>query len=129
MYDGIEAEMKIGNFSVTPYYAKISNSSDDDLAANDGREASGSLDVNEMGLIAKYDNKNRDLVASVLYAKRSSERRSSLYNSSSPTDDSFNRGSTSVTVIEPFVSKKWENLTASFEASIQSGDLSLIHIS
>lgn len=123
MYDGIEAEMKIGNFSVIPHYAKISNYDDGGTsgAINDGREASGSLDVRELGLIAKYDNKNRDLVASVLYAKRSSERRNTLYNASTTTVDNT-RGKTEVTVIEPYVSKKWNKLKVAAEASIQTGD-------
>jgi hypothetical protein len=120
MYDGIEAEMKIGNFSVIPHYAKISNYNDS-ATPNDGREGSGSLDVRELGLIAKYDNKNRDLVASILYAKRSSERRNSLYNSTTPGGE-IDRGKTEITVIEPYVSKRWNKLKVSAEASLQSGD-------
>lgn len=122
MYDGIEAEMKIGSFSIIPHFAKIS-SNDGDTNANDGRAASGAFDVRELGLIAKYDNKNRDIIASVLYAKRSSERRNTLYNANpqnSATD--FSRGATSVTIIEPFVSKRWSKLKVAAEASIQSGD-------
>lgn len=126
MYDGIEAEMKIGNFSVTPYYSKISNFNNS-TTTNDGREGSGSLDVRELGLIAKYDNKNRDLVASVLYGKRSSERRNSLYNSATTTSDTFDRGKTSVTVIEPFVSKRWNKFRVQAEASLQSGDYGNIY--
>ena len=124
MYDGIEAEMKIGNFSVIPHYAKISNY-DDGSFANDGREASGSLDVRELGLIAKYDNKNRDLIASILFAKRSSERRNSLYHADTDATDattSFARGNTEVTVIEPYVFKKWNKFKVAAEASIQSGE-------
>jgi hypothetical protein len=128
MYDGIQAEMKIGNFSVIPHYAKISNYDDGrNPVANDGREASGALDVRELGMIAKYDNKNRDLVASVLYAKRSSERRNSLYNSSTPAADTLQRGKTEVTVIEPFVSKKWNKLRVALEASLQSGEYGNIY--
>lgn len=126
MYDGIEAEMKIGNFSVTPHYAKISNYNSN-TNTNAGREASGSLDVREMGLIAKYDNKNRDLVASVLYAKRSSEAKNTLYNSSSTTSDSFSRGKTSITIIEPYVSKKWNKFKVSAEASLQTGDYGQVY--
>jgi hypothetical protein len=121
MYDGIEAEMKIGNFSLTPYYAKIS-SYDDSINANKA-DASGSHDVREVGMTAKYDNKNRDLVVSVLYAKRSSESKNSLYNSNDDTTTNVNnRGKTEVTVIEPFISKKWNKLNVAFEASLQSGD-------
>lgn len=127
MYDGIEAEMKIGNFSVIPYYAKISSYKDAG-SNDDGRAESGAYDVRELGLVAKYDNKNRDLVASVLYAKRSSERRNSFYNSET-TDGTapFDRGSTEITVIEPYVSKRWNKLKVAAEASIQSGDYGEIY--
>lgn len=122
MYDGIEAEMKIGNFSVTPHYAKIS-SYNNDPATNNGRdgEPAGNFDVRELGLMAKYDNKNRDLVASVLYAKRSSESKQSLYSGTSPSGEHLRR-KTSVTVIEPYVSKKWNKFKIAAEGSIQTGD-------
>jgi len=119
MYDGIEAEMKIANFSLVPYYAKISSLNNDNSKA----EPSGSYDVRELGVTAKYDNKNRDLVVSVLYAKRSSESKNNLYNSDTEDSSATSlRGKTSVTVIEPFVSKKWNKLKVAFEASIQSGE-------
>ncbi len=120
MYDGIEAEMKIGNFSVIPHYAKIS--SYNDASTTRQGEPAGNLDVRELGLIAKYDNKNRDLVASVLYAKRSSERRNSLYNRDTVTTSGTNRGNTEITVIEPYVSKRWNKFRIEAEASLQSGD-------
>jgi hypothetical protein len=130
MYDGIEAEMKIGNFSIIPHYAKISSYKDPNNS-NDSRPESGSYDVRELGLIAKYDNKNRDLVASILYAKRSSERRNSLYNSNTATnnlpDTAFERGNTEVTVIEPYVSKRWSKLRLQAEASLQAGDYGRIY--
>ena len=124
MYDGIEAEMKIGNFGVTPYYAKISSFND----AKDKVSADGRADVRELGLIAKYDNKNSDFVASVLYAKRSSETDNSFYNSEDGTTGvSFPRGKTAVTVIEPYVSKKWNKFKIQAEASIQSGDYGQVY--
>jgi hypothetical protein len=119
MYDGIDAEMKVGNFSLIPYWAKISSYSETSSKA----EPSGSFDVREAGVTAKYDNKNQDLVVSVLYAKRSSETKNALYNSEQ--DDAveiFNRGKTEITVIEPFISKKWNKLKVALEASLQSGD-------
>lgn len=124
MYDGIEAEMKIGNFSVIPHYAKINTNANND---GRGKQASGVTDVRELGLIAKYDNKNRDFVASILYAKRSSEQRNSLLNVSSPTDDSIARGKTAVTIIEPYVAKKWNKFKLSGEASLQSGDFGNVY--
>jgi hypothetical protein len=127
MYDGIDAEMKIGNFSVAPYYAKISNYNNGANGTNSGREASGALDVRELGLVAKYDNKNSDFVASILYAKRSSERKNSLYNSSTPTADSVPRGKTAVTVIEPYISKKWNKFKIAAEGSLQTGDYGTVY--
>lgn len=128
MYDGIDAEMKIGNFSVTPYYAKISSYQDTGTTARPaGARPAGGWDVRETGITAKYDNKARDLVVSLLYAKRFSEAKNSLYNnlpassgagSGSPRD----LGKTEVTVIEPYASKRWNKFKIAAEASIQSGD-------
>jgi hypothetical protein len=118
MYDGVEAEMKIGNFSLIPYYAKISSTD-----TNNKAQPNGTADVREMGVVAKYDNKNRDFVASLLYSKRSSETRNNLYNANSPTTDTVTaRGKTSVTIIDPYVSKKWNKFKIAAEAPIIQGD-------
>ncbi|MFL5783235.1 MAG: hypothetical protein ACJ76H_01415, partial [Bacteriovoracaceae bacterium] len=132
MYDGIDAEMKIGNFSVTPYYAKISSYDNNSAGTghNNGARPAGGWDVRETGITAKYDNKARDLVVSVLYAKRFSEAKSSLYNINTDTTGAANGdlnsptalGKTNVTVIEPYVSKKWNKFKVSAEGSLQSGD-------
>lgn len=121
MYDGVEAEMKIGNFSLIPSWAKISSTNSSDKA-----EPAGGWDVKEMGVVAKYDNKNRDLVLSVLYAKRFSESKNTLYNASgsqtNPTPADSLRGKTEVTIIDPFISKKWNKFTVSAEAPMINGD-------
>lgn len=132
MYDGIDAEMKIGNFSVTPYYAKISTYADDDsdTTTPDGARPSGGWDVRETGITAKYDNKARDLVVSVLYGKRFSEAKNSLYNNTSNTSAlPRDLGKTEVTVIEPFISKRWNKFKIAAEASIQSGDYGDVYAS
>jgi hypothetical protein len=116
MYDGIEAEMKIGNFSLVPYWAKISSYDNDDNTDDGGEEGAkpaGGWDVREMGVTAKYDNKNRDLVVSVLYGKRFAERKNSLYDGVGKSD---------VTIIEPFISKRWNKFKVAAEASLQTGD-------
>ncbi len=127
MYDGIEADMRIGNFSLIPYWAKISSYNDEkNNNSSVGAKPAGDFDVREVGVTAVYDNKNRDLVVSVLYAKRFSEPKNSLYNSddnTNPTGEAANnRGKTKVTVIEPYISKKWNKLKVAFEASLQTGD-------
>jgi hypothetical protein len=123
MYDGIEAEMKIGNFSIIPHFAKISSYNNNPNNGATGSAPSGASDVREIGLLARYDNKNTDLVASVLYAKRSSEPNNTFYNANSASSGTpINRGHTQVTVIEPFISKKWNKFKVAFEGSLQSGD-------
>lgn len=127
MYDGIEAEMKIGNFSLIPYWTKISSYNDNAANGSTGDKPSGEFDVREIGMTAQYDNKNRDFLVSVLYAKRSSEAKNSLYNSTDATGGALDRGKTSVTVIEPYITKRWNKLKVSAEASIQSGDYGNIY--
>lgn len=126
IYDGIDAEMKIGNFSIIPHYAMISNTGDDTpTPTTTPQEASGKLDVKEIGMTAKYENKNRDLVASLFYAQRSSSGGSTFYqatDSTTPTTpDLIPRGKTDVTIIAPYVSKKWDRLTVAAEGSYQTG--------
>jgi hypothetical protein len=120
MYDGIDAEMKVGNFSLIPYWAKISSYNNGGTTPK--AEPNGSYDVREAGVTARYDNKNKDLVVSVLYAKRSSESKNTLYNSDDGSATPVARGKTDITVIEPFISKKWNKFVVSAEASLQSGD-------
>lgn len=116
MYDGFEAEMKIGNFSLIPSWAKISSysSTSSKVAPN------STSDVSEMGVVAKYDNKNKDFEFSVLFAKRNAERRNSLYNSTTTTGDQA-RGKTNVTVISPYLAKKWNRFKLSLETPMLTG--------
>ncbi len=124
MYDGIDAEMKIGNFGITPYYAKISSYDNNATTVqSSGARPIGGWDVRETGITAKYDNKARDLVVSVLYGKRFSEAKNSIYNNTT-SGSAVPRaiGKTQVTVIEPYASKRWNKFKISAEGSLQSGD-------
>lgn len=124
MYDGIDAKMKIGNFSVTPYYAKISSYQNNNTTTDRpaGARPAGGWDVRETGITAEYDNKARDLVVAVQYSKRFSESKADIYNTTSSTDNSaVALGKTQVTVIEPFVSKRWNKFKVGAEATMQSG--------
>jgi hypothetical protein len=127
MYDGVEAEMKIGNFALTPYWAKITSYDNNLTGRGNGARPGGDWDTREMGLSAKYDNKNRDLVVSLLYAKRSSEQKSILYNTvPAGTATTQGNGKTSVTVIEPYISKRWNKFQIEAEGSLQTGDYGVV---
>ena len=78
-------------------------------------------------MTAKYDNKNRDLIVSVMYGKRFSEQKNSLYNTTTAGSPVVGNGKTSVTVIEPYISKKWNKLTVAAEASLQTGDYGTVY--
>lgn len=125
MYDGVEAEMKIGNFSLIPYWAKISSYDD---AVDQKVQPNGGSDVRETGVVAKYHNKNRDLVVSVLYAKRFSESKNTLYHSD--TDSSATsalRGKTEVTIIDPYIEKRWNKFKIAAEVPMMTGDYGNIY--
>jgi hypothetical protein len=125
IYDGIDAEMKIGNFSLTPHWAKISSFNNGDLREGQGgQDPTRNSDVREMGLIAKYDNRNRDLVVSVLYARRYSEFGNSLYQANpDPSSGGAADGRrTEITIIDPYIAKKWNRLTVALEAPMISGN-------
>lgn len=117
-YDGIEAEMKIANFSIIPHWAKLSS-----LNQTGEVEPTRAADVREMGLIAKYDNRNRDLLVSVLYSKRYSEFGNGLYRSNPPVSATpVPQGRTDVTIIDPYISKKWNRLKVAVEAPMIAGN-------
>lgn len=123
MYDGIEATMKIGNFSVTPYWAKISSQGDNTKNyANNNSAVNKTADVREMGVTAQYDNKNRDLVVSVLYAKRFAESGNQFYNTDTTTTNGVNRNKSNVTIIDAYASKKWNKFKVAAEIPMISGD-------
>ncbi len=124
MYDGIDAEMKVGNFSLTPYWAKISSYNNSATGGSVGSKPNGSWDVSESGVTVKYDNKNKDLIVSLLYAKRSSEPKNTFYHADTgnSTPPSNTRGGTKITIIEPYISKKWNKFKIAAEGSLQSGD-------
>lgn len=128
-YDGVEAQMQIGNFSLTPHWARL-NSFGDGANGNDDRaQASGTADVRELGLIAAYTNKATNTVASIAYIKRSSESNNGLYIVNDeiaagpigvPTTSP--RGKTNVTLINAYFEKKWEKFDLKVEVPLMSGE-------
>jgi hypothetical protein len=113
-YDGIQGEMRIGNFALTPHWARLGTY---DETKNRG-EPNGSRDVREMGLIAGYENKNTNLTMSLAYTKRFSESSNDLLYASSAQA----RGKTSVTLLDAYIAKKWEKFNFKLEVPMMSGD-------
>ena len=113
-YDGIQGEMRIGNFGLTPHWARISTYGDTNTRA----EPNGSRDVRDIGLVASYDNKNTNMTLSVAYSKRFSEGSNALYYSQA----GVKRGKTEVTLLDAYIEKKWEKWSLKIEVPTLSGD-------
>lgn len=128
LYDGIQAEVRIGNFVLTPHWARISNYSNNannNTTATPGAQPNGKADVREVGITAAYDNKTNNLYASLTYSKRQSEAENSLYQSSAdatPPGNNFARGKTSVTLIDAYLEKKWQKTRFAIEIPLLSGE-------
>lgn len=109
-YEGIEMQLKLGSFYLTPMYAKI-YSPDITVGSADGNP-NGGYDAYETNIIAGYDNPNQGLKFGVLYSLREVERKSNLYTGNEAQ---------SVTLIDIFLSKSWERLKVGLEVPMVSG--------
>lgn len=105
LYDGFEAEFKLGNFTATPSWAKISTNTN---------TPNGQFDVIEKGLTALYDNSANNLKFGVYYGQRESESNSTYYSNAQAQD---------VNIIDVFIEKKWGNFKIALEAPMLSGEV------
>lgn len=134
-YDGLEGQLQVGNFILTPHWARLNSYGQG--AANSGgntadrNQPNGQADTGEIGLIAAYDNKSTNTIASVAYTKRSSEvsgfYRNNAPDSSNPASASNNRSKTNVTMIDIYFEKRWEKFDLKFEVPIINGDIGNIY--
>jgi len=115
-YEGIEIQLKLGNFYLTPMYAKVfSPNISPDAAVNTGNP-NGSGDAIETNIIAGYDNPNNSLKVGLLYSVREVERRTAQFGGTQAQ---------SVTLIDIFVSKTWDRLTVGLEVPMMSGNVGI----
>jgi hypothetical protein len=105
LYDGFEAEFKLGSFTMTPHWVKI---------ASDATRPSGQYDILEKGLTALYDNSTKNMKFGVYYGIRESESSSPLYN---------NAGTQNVNIIDVFIEKKWGDFKVAVEIPMLSGEV------
>lgn len=117
-YDGIQGEMRIGNFSLTPHWARLGTYNTTTSRA----EANGSRDVRELGMIASYDNKNTNMTLALAFTKRFSEGKNTLYWSGANGATAVQRGHTDVTLLNAFLEKKWEKFALKIDVPTMAGD-------
>lgn len=111
-YEGIEAQLKLGSFYLTPMWAKLHTSNE---AAN------GRYDAYEVSLAGLYDNSNRNLKVGVYYSQKEVQTNNTLY------DGATDSGSQNVTLIDVFVQKEWNNFTLSLEIPMLSGEVNNLY--
>lgn len=102
-YEGIEANLKLGKFKLSPMWAKLHTSD----APN------GKYDSYETSVEALYDDPNRNLKVGVYYAVREVETSDTLYGA----------GSQNTTLVDIFVSKEWEKFSLGLEVPMLTGSI------
>lgn len=102
-YEGIEANLKLGNFKLSPMWAKLHTSDD----------PNGSYDSYETSVEALYDNPNRNLKVGVYYAVREVETNDTLYGT----------GAQNTTLVDVFFKKSWENYSIGLEVPMITGEV------
>lgn len=108
--DGITAKLKIGNFFINPYFARIS--SDGSLTR--------SHRTKETGITLLYDNIDNDMAFGVLYGVKTS---SSYSEKSVNGPAGVTLGQTDVKVTDFYFRKKFSDLSFELEVPLFSGEL------
>lgn len=109
LYNGLEAYFKLGNFKLTPVWAKIDSNTSGSGAPN------GKHDAYETAITAMYDNSNTNMKAGVYYAIREVETSNDLYGT--------NTGPHSVNIIDIFFERIWGKFAIGLEVPIISGEV------
>ena len=106
-YEGFEAKLSLGNFKVTPMWAKLHTSDN----------PNGRFDSYETSIEAMYDDANKNFKFGVYYGIREVETQDKLTNS----------GSQNITIIDVFVSKEWEKFRFGLELPMLSGKINNVY--
>jgi len=114
--DGITAKVKVGNFDIAPYWAKVSSKG----------SLARATSVSEYGVALSYDNYDNDIGFGVLYAKKDSGPNTATTAMSYDTNGNGTysaMGSTDVKIIDVYLQKKYKGLSFSVEFPYMNGDI------
>lgn len=112
--DGVSAKFKIGNFKLTPHWAKISSPSGN---------RTDTANVTDYGLQALYDNPDKDLAMGLYYGKRKSKDNNTYLQSTATTA----LGDTSVKLVDVYFKKNWSRYTLMGEIPMANGNLGHVY--
>lgn len=103
-YEGVEANLKLGNFKLSPMWAKLHTS----------KSPNGKYDSYETSLSAVYDDSNKNFKFGVYYGVREVETQ----------DELIGKGSQNINIIDVYVQKAWENFEIGLEVPMLTGEIS-----
>lgn len=117
VYDGFEAEFKLGKLTLTPIYSRLASPTNGpdgtDTAAED--RYTGRYDTIETAISGVYIDPNKNFEFGIYYGIRETETNSELYGTGS--------GPNNVTLIDVYFKKSWESFGIALEVPMLSGDV------
>ena len=114
-YDGISMKLKLNNFYITPFWARI-NTSDSGLSRLNH--------TNEYGVSLLYDNEDREFALGAIISKRSNGSQSDAYISGI---HSGTLGNNEPKVLDIYFKSIFGNLTLEIEAPFMSGNMGTVY--
>jgi len=115
--DGLTAKIKIGNFQIEPYWAKIDSA---DSLSRDTK-------VSEIGAGLIYDNVDRDIAFGILYSKKKSKAGNSTADTTTSSSASYALGETNITITDIYFKKTFGKFVLEAEVPIISGELGNVY--
>ena len=116
--DGVTMKLKIGNFQLSPYWAKISS-------ANSLTRATK---VKEYGLSALYNNTEKDLSFGLHYNKKINDAHNqSIKTDINNTGTAYSFGRTDIKLVDLYLRKAFGPINIAFEFPLISGEIGDIY--
>jgi hypothetical protein len=114
--DGITMKIKLGNFHISPYLARI----------NGGTDLSRETRTKEYGISLLYDNPESDMTVGILYNKKNSNGSNPDYTSDASGAASV-MGKTNLTITDIYFKKVFGKVDVGVEVPIVSGNLGNVY--
>ena len=108
--DGFTLEIKLGNFYITPHWAKIRNSFLTDATH-----------MREYGMGLLYNNHERDLAFGLQYGKKENPSKQIFANNDDTEDTTYSLGTTNVKITDLYLKKSLGDWSFAIEVPIFSG--------
>lgn len=110
--DGVTMKLKLGNFNINPFYAKVNQS----LLVSD-------TDTKEYGVGLLYDNAEKDIAFGLNHTIKKTAAGNNFYIYDPPSQTAF-IGESDMTLTSLYFNKTWGDLNFALELPLITGDIS-----